>query len=61
LYVAMLYNIGRMKMEEVCDVSSSVRKIKSFRQDFLKSQEQFIFLWEAAENYLKEIQMYETV
>jgi protein tyrosine phosphatase len=61
LYVAMLYNIGRMKMEEVCDVCSSVRKIKSFRQDFLKSQEQFIFLWEAAENYLKEIQMYETV
>jgi hypothetical protein len=50
-----------MKMEEVCDVCSSVRKIKSFRQDFLKREEQFIFLWEAAENYLKEIQMYETV
>jgi hypothetical protein len=30
-------------MEEVCDVCSSVRKIKSFRQDFLKSQ---VFLLE---------------
>ncbi|KAK9883913.1 hypothetical protein WA026_004856 [Henosepilachna vigintioctopunctata] len=48
IYVALSYIIQRMKMEEVCDVCLSVRRIRHSREEFIANDVQYSFLYSAA-------------
>jgi hypothetical protein len=38
LYIAMLYNIKKMEVEGICDVSTSVRMVRNHSQEFRISE-----------------------
>jgi hypothetical protein len=38
LYLAMLYNMGKMKLEKTCDVCNAVRVVRSSNGQFMQKQ-----------------------
>ncbi|XP_046589838.1 uncharacterized protein LOC107223610 isoform X2 [Neodiprion lecontei] len=51
LYVALSFMLERMAMERECDVISAVRAVRRSNPGFVKSKEQFEYLYDAAVNY----------
>lgn len=45
-------------MEQICDVCQAVRIIRRSRPQFVRSKEQFEFLYQAAAAYVQEFEMY---
>ncbi|RZB89873.1 Y phosphatase domain containing protein, partial [Asbolus verrucosus] len=58
LYVALSFVIEKMKLEQSCDVCQAVRSVRHNREQFVQDEEQFIFLYRAAVEYINGFQSY---
>ncbi|XP_068893217.1 receptor-type tyrosine-protein phosphatase mu-like isoform X7 [Tenebrio molitor] len=58
VYVAMSFVIEKMKLEQICDVCQAVRTVRHNRNEFVQNEEQFAFLYKAAEAYITGFQFY---
>nr|XP_023014802.1 receptor-type tyrosine-protein phosphatase kappa-like [Leptinotarsa decemlineata] len=58
LYLAMTFLIEKMKLEQDCDVCLAVRTIRHSRQEFVTTEEQYKFLYEASVTFITGFQSY---
>ncbi|RZC38749.1 receptor-type tyrosine-protein phosphatase F-like [Asbolus verrucosus] len=58
LYMAMDFIIEKMKLEQSCDACQAVRTIRHNRSQFVRNEEQFTFLYQAAVAYINGFQSY---
>ncbi|KAJ3647439.1 hypothetical protein Zmor_019317 [Zophobas morio] len=58
LYVALTFIIEKINLEQLCDVCQAVRTVRHNRSQFVRSEEQFEFLYKAAVAYVEGFQDY---
>ncbi|XP_012261958.2 receptor-type tyrosine-protein phosphatase delta-like [Athalia rosae] len=58
LYLALSFLLERMAVERECDIISAVRAVRRFKPEFVRSVEQFNYLYDAALNYHESFQTY---
>ena len=58
LYVALTFVIEKINLEQLCDVCQAVRTVRHNRSQFVRSEEQFEFLYKAAVAYVEGFQDY---
>ncbi|KAK9883910.1 hypothetical protein WA026_004853 [Henosepilachna vigintioctopunctata] len=58
VYVSLCFVIEKIKLEQECDVCLAVRNVRHNRKQFVSEESQFIFLYEAALQYINGFQSY---
>ncbi|XP_063907954.1 receptor-type tyrosine-protein phosphatase kappa-like [Zophobas morio] len=59
LYIALTYVIQKIKTKGIYDICGSVRMLRRHSENFVVNKKHYVFLVEAAHNYLKEFSLYE--
>ncbi|XP_063907949.1 uncharacterized protein LOC135126082 isoform X2 [Zophobas morio] len=59
LYITLTCIIQKIKTKGVCDICGSVRMLRRHFENFVVNKRHYMFLVEAAHNYLKEFNLYE--
>ncbi|XP_026482439.1 receptor-type tyrosine-protein phosphatase epsilon-like [Ctenocephalides felis] len=58
LFVAMVFCIEKLKLEQECDVPLAIRTIRKHRKEFVRNQNQYQYIYDAALKFLEDFEIY---